>query len=231
MAGQRQRAALDLEAEVARVDPGELGVDDRARRIVGVEDVDGGAEAGAPRGEPDAAEHVAEQLVHLAAHPLEVREEIALAGHDRAAYPLHGGAPARDSHLVDGALARELDRPANARRASASARSPSSSSEMCVSTSRRALQRGGVLAGLAGRQVPARAVALGPRQRRLEEQQVGVGGEVVERVGRPVVGAEREAPAGRAAHLDGVGGHVVRDGLEAHGQRADARPAAPGRTR
>ena len=40
MAGERELAALDLEAEVAGVDAGELGMDDRARRVVGVEDVD-----------------------------------------------------------------------------------------------------------------------------------------------------------------------------------------------
>ena len=35
-----------------------------------------------------------------------------------------------------------------------------------------------VLAGLLGRQMPARALAFGPRQRGLDQQQVGLAGEV-----------------------------------------------------
>ena len=62
--------------------PGELGVHDRARRIALVEDVDRGREAAAPaRREPGAVEDVAEQLVHLAAHALEVGEQVPLGRH------------------------------------------------------------------------------------------------------------------------------------------------------
>src|SRR5918998_4177679 len=87
VAGERQLAALDLQAEVAGVDPGELGVDDRARRIVRVEDVDRRGEAGAPRRQADAAEDISEQLVHLAPHALEVGEQVALAGQGQEIYP------------------------------------------------------------------------------------------------------------------------------------------------
>jgi hypothetical protein len=57
-------------------------VDHRAGRIALVEDVDGGREAAAVvRAEDPTAEDVAEELVHLAAHALEVGEEVALGGH------------------------------------------------------------------------------------------------------------------------------------------------------
>ena len=82
MAGDDQLAALDLQPDLVGVDPGELGVDDRAGRLAFVEDVDRGREAAAVARAQDAgAEDVAEQLVHLAAHPLEVGEEVALGGH------------------------------------------------------------------------------------------------------------------------------------------------------
>ena len=35
VAGDDQLAALDLEADLVGVDPGQLGVDDRARRVAG----------------------------------------------------------------------------------------------------------------------------------------------------------------------------------------------------
>ena len=58
--------------------PGEVGAHDRARRVAGVVDVDGGREAAAPARREAAIEDVAEQLVHLAPHPLEVGEQVAL---------------------------------------------------------------------------------------------------------------------------------------------------------
>ena len=82
MAGDDELAALDLQLDLVGVDAGELGVDDRARRVALVEDVDGRREAAAAaRREARAVEDVAEQLVHLAPHPLEVGEEVALRSH------------------------------------------------------------------------------------------------------------------------------------------------------
>ena len=46
-AGQDQLAPADLERDPVRVDAGEVGADDRARRVAGVVDVDGGREAAA----------------------------------------------------------------------------------------------------------------------------------------------------------------------------------------
>ena len=62
--------------------PGQVGADDRPRGVADVVDVDGGEEAAAAARREPAVEDVAEQLVHLAAHPLEVGEEVAL-GHAR----------------------------------------------------------------------------------------------------------------------------------------------------
>ena len=63
------------------LDPGQIGGDDRPRRLRGVGDVDGRpARPVAASEQAGALEHVAEQLVHLAAHAIEVREQIAL-GH------------------------------------------------------------------------------------------------------------------------------------------------------
>ena len=75
MAGDQQLAALDLQAQLGGVDPRELGVHDRARRVALVEDVHGG-EKPPRRRAAGAVEDVAEQLVHLAAHALEVGEEV-----------------------------------------------------------------------------------------------------------------------------------------------------------
>ena len=57
----------------------------------------------------------------------------------------------------------------------------------------------GVLAGLLRGQVAADAGALGPRQGRLDEQQVGVPRDLDELVAGPAVGAEGEAPRARDA--------------------------------
>jgi hypothetical protein len=65
--------------------------------------------------------------------------------------------------------------------------------------------RAGVRAGLGRGQVPAVAVALGAGQRGLDEQQVGVAREGDQLVGRAVVGAVGQAPAGGGGDLDRVG--------------------------
>ena len=81
MAGEDELAALDLQAISSGSMPGQLGHHDRPRRLALVEDVDRGGEAAAVAGREDAAaEDVAEELVHLPPHPLEVREEVALRG-------------------------------------------------------------------------------------------------------------------------------------------------------
>ena len=76
-----------------------------------------------------------------------------------------------------------------------------------------------MLAGLARGEVAARAVALGTRERGLDQQHVGVAGEPHQLVVGAAVGAVGE-PAAVAGQLDGEGGDVVRDLAEAHGQRA-----------
>ena len=83
VAGQHQLAPADLELDLRRVDAGQVGPHHRPRRVGRVVDVDGGREAAAPRGGEPAVEDVAEQLVHLAPHALEVREQIPLVGHER----------------------------------------------------------------------------------------------------------------------------------------------------
>ena len=82
MPGEDELAALDLQRQLVGIDAGQLGLHYGARRIALVPDVDGGREAAAPpRRQPGAVEDVAEDLVHLAAHALEVGEQIALSRH------------------------------------------------------------------------------------------------------------------------------------------------------
>jgi hypothetical protein len=71
---------VDLERDGLRLHTGEVGHHDRARRLAGVVDVDARAEA-ARRCKAAALEHIAEQLVDLAAHALEVGKQVALSGH------------------------------------------------------------------------------------------------------------------------------------------------------
>ena len=80
LAAEDQLAPADLELELGRVDPGQVGAHDRPRRVADVVDVDGRDEAAAPPWREPTVEDVAEQLVHLTAHALEVGEEVAL-GH------------------------------------------------------------------------------------------------------------------------------------------------------
>ena len=71
-----------------------------------------------------------------------------------------------------------------------------------------------MLAGLARGQMPAVAVALGTRQRRLDQQHVGVARELDELLVGAAVGAVGE-PAAVAGELDREGGDVVRHLAEA----------------
>jgi len=75
LAGDQQLAPADLEPDVLDVDAGQVGLDDRARRVVHVEDVHRRREAAAAE-TGRALEDVAEELVDLPAHALEVREQI-----------------------------------------------------------------------------------------------------------------------------------------------------------
>src|SRR3954447_10146241 len=82
VAGEHELAPVDLQRELVGIDPGQLGLDDRARWIALVEDIDRRREAAAlARSQPSAVEHVPEELVHLAAHALEVGEEVSLGRH------------------------------------------------------------------------------------------------------------------------------------------------------
>ena len=88
--GDDQLAAADLQLDLGRADAGELGAHDRARRLGDVVDVDRGRERGPGMQPPPTprAEDVAEELVHLAAHALEVGEEVAIRRHGREIVPV-----------------------------------------------------------------------------------------------------------------------------------------------
>ena len=73
---------------------------------------------------------------------------------------------------------------------------------------------GAVLARLLRREVAAGAFALGPRQCRLDQQQVGAGGEVAQLLVGRAVGGEGE-PCAVGGELDGVGRDEVWDRLKA----------------
>ena len=73
----------------------------------------------------------------------------------------------------------------------------------------------GVLAGLRGGQVPADAGALGPRQRRLDDQQVGVAGDLDHLLAGAGVGAVGELAAALARDVDREGVDEVRHRVEA----------------
>ena len=77
LAGDQELAPADLEADLVDLHPGDVGLDDRPRRVARVVDVHARAEPAA-RAERRAADDVAEQLVHLAPHALEVGEEVPL---------------------------------------------------------------------------------------------------------------------------------------------------------
>ena len=107
LAGDHQLAAADLERRRPRSStPARSALTHRARRVVRVVDVDARREP-APA-EAGALEDVAEQLVDLAPHALEVREQVALAGH-AAKVPGQLDGRRQASDLVDGALARDVD--------------------------------------------------------------------------------------------------------------------------
>ena len=79
LAGDQELAAPDLERRrPAMSTAGEVGLDHRARRVVHVVDVHRRREAAAAQA-GRALEDVAEELVDLPPHALEVREQVALA--------------------------------------------------------------------------------------------------------------------------------------------------------
>ena len=80
LAGDQQLAAADLERHVLDVDARELGLHDRPGGVVDVVDVDRRREP-APAQAGRALEDVAEQLVDVTAHPLEVGEQITRGAH------------------------------------------------------------------------------------------------------------------------------------------------------
>ena len=150
-----------------------------------------------------------------------------------AAYPLHRRRSRADSHLVDGALARDLDRARRTRAAPRRAPSRRRARRRCASARAAARrQRAACSPASPAVRCPRGPSRLGRRQRRLEEQQVGrrAAKSSSASVG-PWSAPKVKRPPRRAAHLDGVGGHVVRDGLEAQAQRADAGRLRRGRTR
>src|SRR5689334_4681692 len=81
LAADQELAAADLEADLVDVDARQIDVDHRLRRVAAVVDVHARGEP-TPRHESAALEHVAEQLVDLAAHALEVREGVIAERHD-----------------------------------------------------------------------------------------------------------------------------------------------------
>ena len=82
LARDQQLAPADLQRHVLDQHAGEVGLHHRPRRVVRVVDVHARREP-APA-EPGALEHVAEQLVDLAPHALEVGEQVPLGVHARA---------------------------------------------------------------------------------------------------------------------------------------------------
>ena len=174
------------------------------------------------------------EVLDLVEHGRPVREQ---------SHAIHGGGggghtpsdrPQRpgslSDHVVDRALVGDLDRPAERALRLAARPVASSSSEKWVSTSRLRPRPRAVLARLGRGQVPAVAVALGARQRRLDQQQVGVAGELAQLVVGRAVGAERE-PRAALGELDRVARDEVRDGREADGERRRSPACRPGRTR
>ena len=76
LAGDHEHAPADLEIDVVERDAGEVDPDHRLGRVTAVVDVDAGAEGAPVRRKPRAGPDVAEQLVDLAPHALEVGEGI-----------------------------------------------------------------------------------------------------------------------------------------------------------
>ena len=114
--------------------------------------------------------------------------------------------------------------------ASRRAQSASSSSEKCVITSRRAPARRPCSPASPGVRCPRRPVALGARQRRLDQQQRRVARELAQLVVGRAVGAEGEAAPSPSRSSTALVGHEVRHGLEARARAARARTSRPART-
>src|SRR5207248_7606574 len=144
-----------------------------------------------PGAQPRALEDVAEQLVDLPAHALEVGEKVPLARHEGKVTR----APPCVSDRVDRALARDLDAPAEGvlgLRAGPQAVELVGDVGEHEAPRRRRLA---VLAGLPRREVAALARSLRPRERALDQEQLRALRELDEIDRRPAVGAERELAA------------------------------------
>ena len=116
----QQLSATDLERHVLDVDPGEIRLDDRPRRIVRVVDVNRGREA-APAQTRLALEDVAEQRVDLAPHALEVGEQVPRGRHsaeDTGAPDSGGGCRAGPAPRLRLRRRRPRGRPRRGRRSS-----------------------------------------------------------------------------------------------------------------
>ena len=159
--------------------PGEVGLDHGLRAVAAVVDVDPRAEAGAPCASPARVQTSPNSSSICAPHPLEVREGIPRGafglGYTRSR-PLRR--PPLDAPPSGLRIRRPRGPPRSGRRtprfAHLRTHSSSSSSETWVSSTRLTSRPLGVLARLLRGQVPALAGALRARQRRLDDQQVGV---------------------------------------------------------
>src|SRR6185295_14875018 len=193
-----QLAADNLQVDRLEPDSCQLGLDDGLRRIAAVVDVYARGEPGlVPAGEPAAlAPDIAEQLIHLATHALEVDQQVSVSCHGLSlATRVSDRTPASGpSDLVDGALVREVHRPAE--RLGALLAGP-----VRIELVRHVGEdhpsgagAASVIAGLARRHVAAHAGALGARQRRLHNQQIGVPGDLDQLLARAAIGSVRESP-------------------------------------
>ena len=153
--------------------PASSAMHDRARRVALVEDVHRRGEAAPVAGSEDAAaEDVAEELVHLPPHPLEVREEVALRGHGRSLGPRLRGA-GRGVRASKAAPSRATSTPPVKARAASPAPTPRRGRRDVGDDQARDARALGELAGLRGREVPEGRRRLRAAQRGLEQQHAG----------------------------------------------------------
>ena len=153
-----------------------------------------------PRGQrPSRRPAVAEQLVHLAPHPLDVDQQVSLSRHRRIGYPRQTARPRRTRP-------RPRSRPAR-RRPPRRLRPSASRVELVGDVGEHEPPD----AGLAGRAAPPRRAHVArPEpdrvgQRRLGEQHVGPARGGDQLVGVAPVGAEDDPRARRSRELDRVG--------------------------
>ena len=211
----RDRQAL-LVVELDREQAGALGVRDRAQQVLQAVLPAGAGELEALDRDV-ALDRLGRVVLELVEHGRTVRQKShAVSGLVGLPYRVHLGSIGGNAAPLDQRAAlyvvrrrpRGPSRPAppNAFSASSRAQSSPSSSEKWVSRTRCAPARRACSPASAGRDVAARALALGPRQRGLDHEQVGVAREVDDVVGRGVVGAVGDAAAAvGAGDLDRVG--------------------------